>query len=257
MNEYNTTYGRSGGLTGAMDTSLDAGLRGFMLGVYNKMALGLVWSAALAYIVGTWAPATNLVFGTPLFEVVRWGPIALLIGSMFFMRKPSPIGSAVLYWAVVTLIGMGLGIWVFAATTGNPMQSFSGTSYSPTLTTIAQAFAITAAAFAGLSLFGYTTKRNLTAIGSFLIMAVWGALLLAVVNMFLVQSSMLELIIQIVFLVLMAGVVAWQTQTLKVSYYQLAGDGRGLAVMTNYGALNLYIAFINIFQILLSLLSRD
>lgn len=255
MNDFNSAY--APGHAGALDTSRDAGLRAFMLGVYNKMALGLVWSAILAYAVGTWAPATNLVFGTPLFEVVRWGPIALLFGSMFFMRNPSPVGSAVLYWSVVTLIGMGLGVWVFAAATGSPLQSYPGTSYSPTMTTIAQAFSITAAAFAGLSLWGYTTKRNLTGIGSFLIMASWGAVLLAVVNMFLIKSTGFELLIQIVFLGLMAGIVAWQTQALKVSYHQLAGNGRGLAVMTNMGALNLYIAFINMFQILMSLLSRD
>ncbi len=257
MNDFNRAYAAGGAITGTMDTSVDAGLRSFMLGVYNKMALGLVWSAVLAYVVGTWAPATQLVFGTPLFEVVRWGPIALLLGSMFFMRNPSPVGSAVLYWSVVTLIGMGLGIWVYAAVQGAPLQSHSGVSYSPTLTTIAQAFFITASAFGALSLFGYTTKRNLTGIGSFLIMASWGAFAIGMLNVFIFHSSGLELLIQVVFLALMAGIVAWQTQSLKVSYYHLAGDGRGLAVMTNYGALNLYIAFVNMFQIILSLLSRD
>ncbi|GJL96889.1 MAG: membrane protein [Hyphobacterium sp.] len=253
MNNSYDGYGNAG----AMDMSVDAGLRSFMLGVYNKMGLGLLLSAGLAYAVGTVPALTSLVFGTALFEVVRWGPIVLLLGSAFFMRRPSPLGSALLYWSIVTLIGMGLGIWVFAAEQAVPLQSASGTSVTASYSTIATAFGLTASSFLGLSLWGYTTKRNLSGIGSFLFMAIWGAFALGMVNIFFVQSQGLELIIQIVFLALMAGIVAWQTQSLKTSYYAMQGDQRSLAVMTNMGALNLYIAFVNIFQILMSLLGRD
>jgi len=252
----NNGYGGYGN-AGAMDMSVDAGLRSFMLGVYNKMGLGLLLSAGLAYAVGTVPALTSLVFGTALFEVVRWGPIVLLLGSAFFMRRPSPLGSALLYWSIVTMIGMGLGIWVFAAEQAVPLQSASGTSVTSSYSTIATAFGLTASSFLGLSLWGYTTKRNLSGIGSFLFMAIWGAFALGMINVFLVQSQGLELIIQIVFLALMAGIVAWQTQSLKTSYYAMQGDQRSLAVMTNMGALNLYIAFVNIFQILMSLLGRD
>jgi len=253
----NDGYSGYGSTAGTMDMSADAGLRSFMLGVYNKMALGLLLSAGLAYAVGTVPVLTNLVFGTVLFEVVRWGPIVLLLGSGFIMRRPSPMGSALLYWAIVTLIGMGLGIWVYAAESALPLQSASGTSVTASYGTIATAFALTASSFLGLSLWGYTTKRNMTGLGSFLFMAIWGAFALGMVNVFFMQSPVMELIIQIAFLVLMAGLVAWQTQSLKGSYYAFKDDQRSLAVMTNMGALNLYIAFVNIFQILMSLLGRD
>ncbi len=256
MNDFNQTYARSG-VARPMDMAADAGLRAFMLGVYNKMGLGLLLSAVLAYAVGTIPELTQLVFGTPLRLVVQWGPIALLFGSMFFMRNPSPAGSAVLYWSVVTLIGMGLAVWVFAAQTGAGLTTYGGRELQASFTTIAQAFTMTAAAFGGLSLWGYTTKRDLSGVGSFLIMGMIGMIVLGVMNIF-IQSSLLELGIQLAVLALMAGVIAWQTQGLKESYYAFANDGRSLAVMTNFGALNLYIAFINIFQILMSLLgSRE
>lgn len=253
----NDSYRGYANAAGTMDMSVDAGLRSFMLGVYNKMGLGLVLSAALAYAVGTVAPLTSLVLGTPLLYVVQFGPIVLLLGSMFFMRRPSPIGSALLYWSIVTLIGMGLSVWVFIAQNNITAETASGTSITASFTTIGQAFFITASSFLALSFWGYTTKRNLSGIGSFMIMAAWGAIAISLVNVFFVQSSGLELLIQIVLLGLMAGIVAWQTQSLKGSYYAYQGDQRSLAVMTNMGALNLYLAFVNIFQIILSLLGRE
>ena len=254
MNDFSRTY--SGGAS--MDMSVDAGLRKFMLGVYNKMGLGLLLSEAIAYAVGTYPPLTQLVFGTPLLFVVQWGPLALLMGSMFFMRNPSPTGSAILYWAIVTLIGASLSFWVVMATSGQAVQRIGGGSLSVDFGTIAQAFVITAGSFMALSVFGYTTKRNLMPMQNFLFMAVFGAIALGLLNMFFFQSGMLELLLQFAVLLLMAGVVAWQTQALKVTYYQIAGDQRSMAVMTNMGALNLYIAFVNMFQIILSLLgSRE
>jgi FtsH-binding integral membrane protein len=253
MNQFNrTAYG-----AGALDTSVDAGLRSFMLGVYNKMGLGLLLSAVLAYVVGTVAPVTALVFGTPLLYIVQFGPIVLLIGSMFFMRNPSPMGAAVLYWTIVTLIGSGLGVWVMLATSGAAAETLTGT-IAPTFATIAQAFVITASAFFALSLYGYTTKTNLQPLRSFLFMGVIGVVAISIINIFFVESSGLQWLIQFAILGLMAGVTAWQTQNLKLMYAEIAGDRRSMSVMTHYGALNLYIAFINIFQVVLMLISgRD
>lgn len=251
MNQYNrTAYDAR-----TLDTSRDEGLRSFMLGVYNKMGLGLLLSAALAYIVGTVTPVTELVFGTPLLYVVQFGPIALLFGSMFFMRNPSPMGAAVLYWAVVSLIGAGLGVWVMMATSGVQAEALTGT-LSITFGTIAQAFVITSAAFFGLSLYGYTTKTNLQPLQSFLFMGIIGVLLISLINVFFLESSGLQWIIQFAILGLMAGVVAWQTQSLKIMYFEIAGDERSKAVMTYYGALNLYIAFVNMFQVILMMLGN-
>ncbi|MGE3248856.1 MAG: Bax inhibitor-1 family protein [Hyphomonadaceae bacterium] len=241
---------------GRADMAVDAGLRSFMLGVYNKMALGLLWSALVAYLVGAVAPITAVVLAPPVIYLVQWGPVVLLLGSMFFMRNPSPTGSGILYWSVVTLIGAGLGIWVFLAIQGVSAQTVGGQTLNVTFGGIAKAFFVTAIAFGGLSLWGYTTKRDLSGLGSFLFFAIWGLVAVGVVNLF-VHSTMLEIGMQLAGLVLFGLLIAFQTQSLKHSYYQLQGDTRSLAVMTNYGALNLYIAFIQIFQILLSFFSRE
>ncbi len=256
MNQFSRpAYGAA-----SLDTSVDAGLRSFMLGVYNKMGLGLLISAAIAYVVGSaMVPAlTAAVLSPPLIFVVQFGPIALLFGSMFFMRNPSPMGSAVLYWSIVALIGTGLSVWVAMALAGTGAETASGTALNVTFQTIALAFVITASAFFGLSIYGYTTKTNLQPIRSFLFMGIIGVLVIGIVNSFFIQSSGMELLIQLAVLALMAGVTAWQTQNLKLTYAQVAGDQRSMAVLTNFGALNLYIAFINMFQVILMLLgNRD
>ena len=123
--------------------------------------LGLIVSALIAYSVGTLAPLTQLVFGTPLFYVVQWGPIVLLLGSNFLMRNPSPAASGFLYWAVVSLIGASLSFWVILATSGQTANTLRG-SLSVDWGTIAQAFFITSSAFLALSVFGYTTTPNPT-----------------------------------------------------------------------------------------------
>jgi FtsH-binding integral membrane protein len=117
---------------------------------------------------------------------------------------------------------------------------------------IATTFLITASAFGVLSLFGYTTKRDMTGFSSFLIMGVWGLLAAMGVNMFL-RSPGLDLIVDILGVFIFGGLIATGTQELKMTYYQMAGDRQGLAVMTNFGALTLYIRFINLFQFLLRL----
>lgn len=246
MNDFNRTIGA----TRTMDMSTDAGLRSFMLGVYNKLALGLLLAGGLAMFVGTNDAAFRTVMSSPIIYLVQFGPIALILGSMVFMRNPSPTGSAILYWSIVTLIGVGLSVWVAMASMGLRGVSFM---------LIAKAFFITASAFGALSLYGYTTKRNLGPIGTFAIMAIWGVVALALVSM-LFQSGanpMLQNIIMAVVFFASAAIVAWQTQELKEGYYALGGDQRGMAVMTNWGALNFFISFVNMFQVIMSVMSDD
>jgi len=120
---------------------------------------------------------------------------------------------------------------------------------------IATTFFVTAAAFGGLSLFGYTTKRNLTAIGSFLIMGLIGLIIAMIVNMFL-QSEMIMFVISAIGVLIFSGLIAYDTQRLKATYYALGGDQAQMAVATNFGALSLYINFINLFQFLLMFLGN-
>ena len=163
MADFQFAQARTGAQTG--DMSKDAGLRKFMLGVYNKLFLGILLAGALAYAAGAVPAVSQLVFGTPLVYVVQWGPIVLMLGSMFFMKNPSPLATGIMYWAIVVLMGLGLGTWVLMAESGMSAGTRGGIGLTTTYETIAKAFLITASAFGALSLFGYTTKRDLSGIG--------------------------------------------------------------------------------------------
>ena len=239
-----------GQVTGTADMATDVGLRKFMLGVFNKMALGLLLSAVLAYVAGTVPEVTQFVFETPFQYVVMFGPIGILLVSAFAMRNPSPLASAGIYWSVVSLIGISLGYWFMAATAGA-----IGGSVEEGMMTIVKAFLVTASAFAALSLWGYTTKRDLSGFGTFLIMGVFGIIIASIINMFM-KSDMMSFIISIAGVLIFAGLTAFDTQKLKYQYYQLGGDQRSMAVATNYGALSLYLDFINLFLMLLQLFGR-
>lgn len=236
MNDFNPNY-QYGAVNGNMDMSVDQGLRSFMLGVYNKMGLGLVWSGILAATTSMVEPVRNVMFGTPLGMVVAFAPMVLLLGSSFFMRNPSKTGASLLYWTIVTLIGMSLGVW--------------GLIYK--VESIFLTFFVTAAAFGGLSLFGYTTKKNLSGLGSFLIMAVWGLIIASIANMFM-KNSVLDMMISGAGVLIFSGLIAFNTQNLKQQYYAIGGNETALSVATSYGALSLYIDFINLFQFLLRFL---
>ncbi|NQY95884.1 MAG: Bax inhibitor-1/YccA family protein [Henriciella sp.] len=257
MNDFNRSIARGG----TMDTSVDAGLRSFMLGVYSKLTIGIAIAGILAFVAGTVPVVYNLVFNTPLYFVVAFGPIAIIFGSMFFMKNPSPTGSAILYWALVALIGLGMGVYFAMASSGMSYSTAGGIQQAVNYGTIAKAFFITASAFGALSLWGYSTKQNLSAIGSFAIMALWAlvavAIIYAVLPMFglIEPSSTMEWMISGGFALLSAVLVAWQTQELKEGYYAFAGDQRSMAVMTNWGALNFFIMFVNMFRFVLMLLA--
>ena len=229
--------------TGRADMAVDAGLRAYMLGIYNKMGLGLLLSGALAWVVGTTPALFMTLLTPPLAYVVMFGPLAILLISSFTMRNPSPVGANLVYWSVVTLIGVGMGAIVYAyARIPDGMMI------------VAKAFLITSAAFGGLSLWGYTTKRDLSGFGTFLIMGLIGLIIASIVNMF-IASSALSFAISVIGVLVFAGLTAFDTQRLKFMYYQLGGDQRAIAVGSTYGALSLYLNFINLFQFILSFLT--
>jgi FtsH-binding integral membrane protein len=232
------------------DMSVDAGLRNFMLGVYNKVALGLLVSAALAWVTGTFPPVRDLLYATQMYPdgvlritgfnilgmIVAFAPLVVLLGSNFAMRNPTSAGASILYWVVVALIGASMGTVVLL---------YTGAS-------IVSTFLITAAAFGALSLIGYTTKKDLSGFGIFLIMGVVGLVIAMLVNIFL-QSPLMQLIIAAIGVLLFAGLTAYDTQKLKMTYYQLGGNQQAMGVATSYGALSLYLDFINMFRFLLML----
>jgi FtsH-binding integral membrane protein len=241
MSDFN--QGVPGSQPAIVDMGVDAGLRSFMLGVYNKMALGLIVSAGMAYLTGTYEPVRVLMFvaddnGRIGFSLLGWvvalAPLAIII---FGMRgNVSPRRASISYWAIVALLGASLGTLVLR---------YTGASIFST-------FLITATSFGVLSLVGYTTKKNLSGFGSFLIMGLWGLIAAIVLNMFFPMPG-LGLIISIIGVFIFAGLIAADTQKLKVIYYHVGGDQAAMSVATSYGALNLYLDFINLFQFLLSL----
>lgn len=244
MSDFNRGYARTVPADRA-DMSVDAGLRSFMLGVYNKVALGLVLSAALAFLTGSFPPVRDLMFSvsatgkvgyTLLGMIVAFAPLVVILFGAFAMKNVTPRSSGIYYWTIVSLIGAGLGVLTFV---------YTGASIFST-------FLITAAAFGGLSLFGYTTKKDLTGFGSFLIIGLFGLIIASLVNMFL-HNGMMGFIISVLGVFIFAGLIAYDTQRLKMSYYEMGGDQTALGVATNYGALNLYLNFVNLFQFLLSI----
>ena len=247
MSDFNNGYARP--LPQSADMSVDAGLRAFMLGVYNKLALGLVVAGALAFVTGNYGPVQQLLYVqaadgriglTLLGMIIQFSPLVMLFGSMFFMKNPTAKGVNMLYWAVVATIGAGLGILFLRYNVGS----------------LASTFFVTAAAFAGLSLVGYTTKKDLTAMGSFLIMGVIGLVIASLVNMFM-QSGTLCLIISGLGVLIFSGLIAYDTQRLKMTYYALGGNQEAMGVATGFGALSLFINFVNLFQFLLAFMGGN
>ena len=240
MSDFNRGFSRPTSVV--TDMSVDAGLRAFMLGVYAKVGLGLVISGALAYVTGTVPAVRQILFTTDengrhgytiLGFAVAFAPLAILLFQAFF-RRTSPQAAAFTYWAIVSLIGASFGML---------FMLYSDVS-------IFQTFLVTAAAFGGLSLVGYTTKRDLTAMGSFLIMGLWG-LIFASLASFFFHSGALYFAINLIGVLIFAGLIAYDTQRLKLTYHQLGGDTAAMSVATSYGALSLYLNFINLFRFLL------
>jgi FtsH-binding integral membrane protein len=257
---------RGGPVTSAEAAAIDAGLRSYMVRIYNYMALGLVITAIAAlgiYVLsvtddvtvaarivrsGAEAPArlagdlylTQLgyaVFVSPLKWVVILAPLALVFGLSFAIERLRPATAQVLFWIYAGLIGLSLGS-IFMVYTQ---------------TSVVRVFFITAAAFGALSLWGYSTQRDLAGMGSFLIMGLFGIIIAGVVNFWL-DSPALLWIVSIVGVLVFSGLTAWDTQRLKNEYIYGAMDGDTAERTAILGALSLYLNFINLFAMLLQLL---
>ncbi len=219
----------------------DAGLRSYMLSVYNYMTSGVLLTAVIALLFAN-SSLINLIVNpatgqaTLLFWVVLFAPLALVFWLSAGINRMSASTAQGLFWLYAALIGV----------------QFSSLFLVYTGVSIAQTFFAVAAAFAGLSLYGYTTKRDLSAWGSFLIMGVVGIFVALLVNIFL-RSPALDLAISAIGVLVFAGLVAYDTQKIKSLYYSVAGQGEAMKKTAVLGALNLYIDFINMFLFMLRL----
>ena len=215
----------------------DEGLRKHMLSIYNYMASAVLLTGIVA-LVSASSGLTLAIAGTPLMWVVMLAPLAFVLAMSFGLNKMSKSTLNILFWAYATVMGLSLST-IFLVYTGE---------------SIAVTFFATAGAFAGLSLFGYTTKKDLSGFGSFLIMGVIGLIIAGLVNLFL-QSSTMSFVISGLGVLIFAGLTAYDTQRLKEEYAHLRGtEYIGKAVIM--GALNLYLDFINMFTVLLRFLGN-
>lgn len=221
------------------DQVVDAGLQGFMRGVYNTMGFGLVITGVVAFATAQSPAMLQAIFGTPLKWVVMLAPLAFI----FFGFTPARV--ARMQPAQVRTL-----FYVFAAVMGLSMASifavFTGES-------IARVFFVTAATFAATSLYGYTTKRDLSGMGSFMFMGMIGIFIAMIVNLFL-QSAMVHFVVSVLGVVIFTGLAAFETQMLKETYRY--GGGSANDKLATMGALNLYLSFVNLFQFLLSLMGN-
>jgi FtsH-binding integral membrane protein len=234
--------------------AIDEGLRSYMLRVYNYMGLGLVVTGVAAYFAAAAAITTDpsaavgelangqlvtqwgaLLYASPLQWVVMLAPLAFVLVLSFGINKLSVTAAQGVFWAFAAVMGLSLSSIFLVYTDAS----------------IAKVFFITAATFGAMSLYGYTTKRDLTGMGNFLMMGLIGIIIASIVNIFM-QSSMMEFIISVVGVLIFTGLTAYDTQKIKESY----SDAYGADVMAKnaiMGALSLYLDFINLFMMLLRL----
>jgi uncharacterized protein len=258
-----------GAMTSAEVAAIDAGLRAHMLSIYNYMVLGLVITGVAAFGVYTLSvtgdvaaaakitrdgidipirlaglnmyltPLGNTMFVGPLKWPIILAPLALVFALSFGIERMRPGMAQFLFWLYAALVGLSLGS-IFMVYTQ---------------TSVVRVFFITAASFGALSLWGYTTQRDLTGIGSFLIMGLFGVVIAGLVNIFL-ASSALQWTISVIGVLVFSGLTAWDTQRLKNEYIYFAMDGATAQRSAILGALSLYLDFINMFTVLLHLLGQ-
>lgn len=226
-----------GGTTVARGEAYDAGLRSYMLSVYNYMSSGVLLTGIVALLFswgGMNSPAAQILLQPGILKyVIMFSPLLFVMVLSFGIGKLSTPAAQAIYWAYAAVMGLSL----------------SSIFLMYTQTSIAQTFFATAAAFAGLSLWGYTTKKDLSGFGTFLIMGVVGLLVAMVINLFL-QSGVMDMVVSFIGVLLFAGLTAYDTQKIKSIYAQVAGtDMMGKSVVM--GALSLYLDFINMFMFLL------
>lgn len=215
---------------------IDVGLREYMLSVYNYMASGLALTGIVAYALTLSPAAMQMVFGTPLKWVVMLAPLGFVFYFSAKINSMKASTAQTLFWIFAALMGLSLAS-IFVIYTG---------------TSIARVFFITAGTFAGMSLYGYSTKRDLSGMGSFLMMGLMGVIIASIVNIFL-GSAGLQFVISVVGVLVFTGLTAYDTQKIKSIYSELDNsEVQGKKAIM--GALNLYLDFINLFIMLMHLL---
>lgn len=230
-NNKSTSYSSA-----ASQVSYDAGLRAHMLKVYNFMSIALGISGAVAFLAANSPALMNAIYGTPLRWVVMLAPLGFV---MYFGAKLPSMSVAKAkncLWIFSGLMGLSLSYILLA---------YTGAS-------VVRVFFISASVFGSMSLYGYTTKKDLSGMGSFLIMGLIAVIIASIVNYFL-QSSAFQFAISVIGVLVFIGLTAYDTQKIKRMYYQASGNADMLSKMAVMGALTLYMDFINLFIMMMHL----
>jgi FtsH-binding integral membrane protein len=223
---------------GGVRTDIDVGLRDYMLRIYNYMASGLALTGIVAYVFAQYLFANPAIARSPVMFLLMLAPLGFVMALSFGINRMQASTAQLLFWLFSGVMGLSLAS-IFLVFTG---------------ASIARVFFITAGTFAAMSLYGYTTRRDLSQFGSFLMMGLIGIIIASIVNIF-VASSALHFAISVIGVIVFTGLTAWDTQSIKEQYYELQyGDREMVGKTAIMGALRLYLDFINLFMMLLQLL---
>ena len=241
MDPRGSIFGQQRGQVGAaVDAQIDEGLRAYMLKVYNYMGSALLLSGIVAYGVSSSPALMQLIYGTPLKWVVMLAPLGMVMLLSARIHKMSAGAAQATFWVFATLMGASLSYILLVYTQ----------------TSVVRVFMITAVTFGSMSLFGYTTKKDLSGWGNFLMMGLIGIIVASIVNIFM-QSDMMQWVISVIGVLVFTGLTAYDTQKIKNNYMEADGTAtmNKKAIM---GALTLYLDFINLFLMMLHLFgNRD
>lgn len=208
----------------------DEGLRKFMLGVYNNMSIGLAVTGVVAFLISQSPALMASIFGTPLGYLFMFAPLIFVFFFSFKIGSMSVSTARISFFAFSAIMGVSMATIFIAFTTASIFKTFF----------------MTASVFGAMSIYGYTTKKDLTSMGSFLFMGLIGVIIISIANIF-IGSSALEFVISLAALAIFIGLTAYDTQKLKQVYNQLGGTSEFAQKAGIMGALSLYIDFINIF----------
>lgn len=220
------------GMQGAktLNTTFDAGLQKYMNNVYNHMALAVLVTAFSAMLTYSTPRLFALVYGTPLAYVIIFAPLAMSIYMQYKIETIAVSTAKIIFYAYAISIGLSLS-YIFAVYTGQG---------------ITRCFLTSAGLFAWMSFYGYTTKKDLTSMGGILSAGFWGAIIFSLINL-LVRSTGFEIFLSLVIMLIFIGLIAYETQNIKRSYYLLTENEDMRSKFSIISALSLYMSFVNLF----------
>ncbi len=232
MHQYKQSF-----TTSAQRADYDVGLRSYMLSIFNYMGVGLAITGIVSFLVSSSPAMMNAIHGTGLKFLIMFAPLIMVFFLSAKITTMSLQAAQLAFWSFAGVMGLSLS-YIFAIYTGQ---------------SIAQAFFVTASTFGVMSIYGYTTKKDLTSMGSFMMMGLFGVIIASLVNLFL-QSPAMHFVTSILSVIIFVGLTAYDVQNIKNTYNNFVSDAQTSGKIAIYGALTLYMDFINLFLSILHII---